>query len=167
LASAYALGTWLVPPTDDEAAKIHHWLGAGVGLTGIAGVFCSVMVYQFTQRPFWSGTFTGVKFLLTTLLLGTATALVTAVIASSLSASTAIRQTMTVYGEDLCRGIMALAGAKLVFEAAMFVHLRSKQNTPLRRTATLMTGELVGPTLQRFLFGVVGGIALPAQLLAS
>lgn len=39
--------------------------GSGAALTGLAGVFCSVMVYVFTQRPFWSMKQTGTRFGLT------------------------------------------------------------------------------------------------------
>ena len=39
-------------------------------LTGLLGVFCSVMVYVFTQRPFWSFRHTGTRFGLTLLAAG-------------------------------------------------------------------------------------------------
>ncbi|MCG8602726.1 MAG: dimethyl sulfoxide reductase anchor subunit [Verrucomicrobiales bacterium] len=42
----------------------------GAATLGIIGVFCSVMVYAFTQRPFWNLTQTGTRFGLTLLAAG-------------------------------------------------------------------------------------------------
>jgi hypothetical protein len=59
-------------------------------------------------------------------------------------------------------GLMLAAGCKLLFEASLFRHLSSKQMTPLRRSALLMTGVLARSTKWRFALGVVGGLLLPA-----
>src|SRR5690606_525841 len=44
-------------------------------LAGWCGVYSSVRIYQFTHRAFWAGLRTSLKFWLTTLLLGLATAM--------------------------------------------------------------------------------------------
>lgn len=52
------------------------WVSGGLALSsigaGMLGVFCSVMVYVFTKRPFWSLEQTGTRFGLTLLGLGAA-----------------------------------------------------------------------------------------------
>ena len=47
-------------------------LGVGATATGLLGVFCSVMVYVFTKRPFWSLPLTGFRFGFTGIILGAA-----------------------------------------------------------------------------------------------
>ena len=51
--------------------------GIGVAVTGLAGVFSSMMIYRDTRRTFWRMKFTSVKFAGTTVLLGPATILFT------------------------------------------------------------------------------------------
>jgi hypothetical protein len=53
---------------------------------------------------------------------------------------------------------------KLAFEATLFRHLRDTEHTPLKRTACLMTTNLSSVTLNRFAFGLLGGVALPAVM---
>ncbi len=56
-------------------------LGLWTALTGVFGVFCSVMVYVKTQRPFWSGHRTGSQFSLTCAVLGLPIALLVSLVA--------------------------------------------------------------------------------------
>jgi hypothetical protein len=46
----------------------------------------------------------------------------------------------------------------------IFLHLRDRRHTPLKRTALLLTGPLDAPTLKRFFFGALGGVVLPVVL---
>ncbi|MEE8129854.1 MAG: DmsC/YnfH family molybdoenzyme membrane anchor subunit, partial [Vicinamibacterales bacterium] len=72
LAVVYAVWPWFGSSTGVGHATAPNWLGWSVALSGVAGVLCSVMVYQYTKRDFWNGPSTGCKFLLTTIVLGLA-----------------------------------------------------------------------------------------------
>ena len=142
------------------------WLGWGVALSGAAGVLCSVMVYQYTKRDFWNGPATACRFLLTSAVLGLAAAWIPLMIAVAAGADAAAAA-IDGYGVLLCRGLMAAAAAKLLFEAAVFRHLAARQTTSLKRTALLMSGPLLNVTMARFAAGFLGGVAVPALLLLS
>ncbi len=58
LASLYALSVVIVGPWS-------RWLGWGVAATGVVAVFCSTMIYVFTQRECWSLIRVAVRFVLT------------------------------------------------------------------------------------------------------
>ena len=169
LAAAYAawLGlehaAWIGQQGDARPAV---WLGWSVALSGTAGVICSVMVYQYTKRDFWNGPATACRFLLTTAVLGLAAAWIPLMIATAAGAAAA-GAAIDAYGAMLCRGLMAATAAKLLFEAALFRHLASRQTTSLKRTAQLMSGALLNVTIMRFAAGLLGGIAMPALLLLS
>ena len=163
LAAVYAAVLWFFPHLD-----VTGWplvLGGSVVAAGLAGVFCSMMIYVFTQRPFWSGSRTFVKFSLTTVWLGLSTVLAVSLMAAGLSDSLGVRELMGDYGRWLCQGIVCVASAKLLYEASLFGHLASKQATPLNRSARLMVGELGVWTQCRFATGLIGGIALPLAML--
>ena len=132
---------------------------------GLAGVFCSMMIYVYTQRPFWSGSRTFVKFSLTTLWLGLSTVLAVSLVAAGFSEALGVRALMADYGRWLCHGIVYVAVAKLLYEASLFRHLASKQATPLNRSARLMVSELGVWSRGRFAAGVIGGIILPLMML--
>ncbi len=140
-------------------------LGASVGIAGIAGVFCSIMIYHFTRRELWSGTHTAIRFLLTTALLGVASYWLTLMLLALAGGSDSARLVIEEYGASLCKIQIAIASAKLVFEASLLRHLKSRQNTPLKRSALLMTGELSQFALARFACGLLGGILMPGFLL--
>ncbi|OYV87447.1 MAG: hypothetical protein B7Z73_10075 [Planctomycetia bacterium 21-64-5] len=74
-AVVYAASTWWSNP--GEASAGDTLLAFAVVGLGLAGVFCSVMVYAVTRRAFWNVAATSAKFLLTMFILGTATALST------------------------------------------------------------------------------------------
>ncbi len=165
LAVTYAAWPWMARLGAGGAAP--PWLGWTVAGVGVAGIGCSVMVYQFTRKDFWNGWSTGCKFLLTAAVLGLAAAwlslMVTAVWTESAASSAALER----YGPVLCRALIAAAALKLLFEAALFRHLAARSTTSLKRTALLMSGALSQVTAARFAAGVVGGIAMPALVLTS
>src|SRR5207248_3383909 len=68
LAVPYALARWL--PAGSRAVAV---LGGVVAASGLAGVFCSVMVYATTHRSSWRAGVVGWKFGLTTAVCGLAT----------------------------------------------------------------------------------------------
>jgi formate dehydrogenase iron-sulfur subunit len=124
-------------------------LGQAVTLSGVGAVLCSVMVYAATRRAAWRTPLTTVRFLLSTLVLGSA---MVALIATWISAER----------ERLFALLALSAAAKLVFELAVFRHLSQRQHTELKRTALLMLGDLATVTFWRFACGGFGGVFLAA-----
>ncbi|MDB4972335.1 MAG: molybdopterin oxidoreductase [Myxococcaceae bacterium] len=129
----------------------------GAILSGLFGVFCSVMVYVATRREQWSFTQTGVKFFSTTLLLGCA---------SVLTVST-WGETAEVAGRpSLLQSVIVVATLlKLAFEGQSLSHASDRRSTALKRMAVVMRGELLRVTLSRFALLLVGGLLLPLGLI--
>lgn len=162
----YATGNWLGPEALVGSVVWQRWVGWGVGAFGIAGVFCSVMIYAFTRRDFWRFPQTTIRFALTSLVLGIATVWLTLLLLS-LSGSPDANAVIELRGTLICQSLLVVAGTKLVFEAGLFRHLAGRQVTQFKRSALLMAGPLAGYTLARFACGVLGGLAMPAFLLRS
>jgi len=138
------------------------WL---VSLTGVAGVFCSVMIYVFTGREFWSFGPTLMKFGLTGTVLGlTATwlsLLVFGLFVDATSADALLQQ----IGPALLKALVVAAAAKLVLEGSLLRHLWHRRQSPLKRSARLIAGPLAGAMFARCACGVLGGIVMPLFLL--
>jgi Fe-S-cluster-containing dehydrogenase component/DMSO reductase anchor subunit len=137
-------------------------LGIAVTISGLGGVFCSIMIYQDTRRSFWRTTMTSVKFIATMLLLGPATILFSMLLQSvfvpAIAAQTLFHQIVNL----LCGFVAAATTAKLLCELTVFTHLNDADWTNMKRTAILMSGELKGATISRFVSGTLGGVVLPA-----
>jgi len=148
----------------DAAQWIIQSLGWSVAASGVIGVFCSIMIYVFTQRECWSFVRVSVRFAFTSAMLGVAAVwlsiLVSTLVVSLPALFTYVRQ----YGPVLCRTLAAITVAKLVWECAIFRHLWLRKMTPLKRSALLLTGELSNATLARFALGLLGGAVLPMLL---
>ena len=129
-------------------------LGWATVVSGLIGVFCSAMIYHDTRRDFWHLRWSGLKFLGTTALLGTATVLW---ISSVTSPPGSILETLA--------GLTALFGLlKLATELPILHSLRVEDYSPLHKTALLLSGRF-GPLHRvRVALGWIGGIALPAVL---
>jgi Fe-S-cluster-containing dehydrogenase component/DMSO reductase anchor subunit len=127
-----------------------------VVLSGLLAVGCSVMVYVATRRESWQPGRTTLLFFGTAAVLGCATVLAM----SALFGAAAAAQRAA----DLL--LVATAG-KLLFEAAIFRHLRQRRHTALKRTALVMARGLPRLTQLRFACGVAGGILLPALVRAG
>jgi len=166
LAAAYSAAAWFAP-SNSFAFQAANALGGFAAASGVAAVVCSIMIYVDTHRPFWSGSRTSVKFLLTMFVLGIPVGLAVSLAACGWSTELTAEQIMQDYGYVLCQALMVAVGAKLLFELGVFANLRQKNLTPLRRTALLMTGELVRSTKIRFLAGSAGGLLLPLLLLSQ
>jgi Fe-S-cluster-containing dehydrogenase component/DMSO reductase anchor subunit len=166
-ASLYAALPWANSIGIQISARASDVLGWGVVASGLAGVFCSVMVYDSTRRPLWHWSRTGLRFLLTGAVLGIPTSLLIAFAAAATTDSLTVRQIMRDYGNSFCGVLAIIAAGKLLFEASLFIHLGSRRLTPMRRTAMLAAGELGQKTAQRFLCGLLGGIVLPGMLYLS
>jgi Fe-S-cluster-containing dehydrogenase component/DMSO reductase anchor subunit len=170
LATTYAVVAWFGPNCamlDWVAGPLLASLGWSVVFAGMAGIGCSIMIYRSTHRRFWSGTAASVKFLLTTLVLGVATTLVTSVAAAAGMSRLRLNEVWGEYGASLVRLLVAAAGMKLLVEVTSLRHFRAKQNSPARRSAMLMIGPLARTTAWRFICGALGGVVLPAFVLAQ
>ena len=162
-ASAYAgllLFGHLLPTWMGQLSRIAGW---GVVIAGGVALMCSVMIYVVTRREFWSLERTCLRFVLTAALLGTATFWVTITIAENFGTASILAQSTTwrEIQSQLTRGVMLIAIAKLLFEAALFRHLFTSHVTTLKRSAQLHIGELANVTLARFAAGMVGGVLIP------
>ena len=150
---------WLVP--------IANLLSLMTVLSGAAGVLCSVMIYVKTRRPFWSIHRTAGQFVLTSLVLGLPVALLVSLATCYWFPELTSHAILESYGQSLCRWLMVAVTLKLLLEASVLGWLRSRQFTPLKRTALLLTGELSMTNLLRYFFGVMGGLLLPLVLLSN
>ena len=141
---------WLAAPTASDA------LGTLVVVSGLAGVGCSVMLYVKTAREWWSGARTAFRFFATAAVLGLATTLV------SLLAFGCGPSGRVCVGVTLAARLLAIAtGVKLAWEASILLHLRDKQWGSLRRTASLLLGELRREAGARLALGLAGGVLAP------
>ena len=165
-ATAYAAIPWLEFLGLPVSQTWERVLGGAVAISGLAGVGCSVMLYASTRRILWNPFYTGVKFLLTCLVLGIPLALLIRLAVAATSSGT-IDLAMQESGGTLCQSLIGFMAAKLIVEAAIFGWLSSRTFTPLRRTAVLMTGCLAGVTQARFAVGGLGGVALPGLLMLT
>jgi DMSO reductase anchor subunit/ferredoxin len=174
LALIYAGSFWL--PTLSRFVNIPFWrelsssplqdaFEIGVAFTGLAAVFCSMMIYADTRRTFWRMTFTAPKFAGTTLLLGPATILFTMTLQSVLSPATAAQPAFRQVVVLLCGFLVIATTAKLCWELRVFAHLNDHDSTDMKRTVLLLSGVLRRATTLRFVCGALGGITLPALVL--
>ena len=162
LAVLYAGSVWMSDATAPATRSMQTALGTAVVLAGLSGIFCSIMIYHCTRRRLWNGAATTTRFLLTTIVLGLATALFTTAIGAAFSSAAGTAAVASGFAEIVFPGLIVAVACKLAFEASLFIHLRSKQHTPMKRSALLMTGDLATAAKWRIALGVVGGILMPA-----
>jgi hypothetical protein len=172
LASTYAALTFLASRGSDSSAyavgsNLIRMLGWSVAVVGAGAVFCSVMIYVFTQRECWSFARVLLRFVSTSALLGIAVVWFTILGLALAHPSPELTQLVRQHGASLCGSLIVLAGTKLLWEAAIFRHLFSWRMTPLKRSALLMSRELSSIVLARFAAGALGGVVMPAFLLMS
>jgi DMSO reductase anchor subunit len=136
-------------------------LQPAAALAGLAGVFCSVMIYVDTRRAFWNLPLTGFKFFMSGVLLGIPTVVFVSLLGAAWSETLTCAAVMNGFGYRLLQGLVAATLVKLGVEALVLGHLRDKKHTPLKRTALLLTGELARAALWRVGAGVLGGVLLP------
>ncbi len=140
-------------------------LAAGVVAAGLLGVFCSVMVYKDTRRPLWDSTLTNFKFFMTTMILGGHAILFVSI------AATFNHPVFNPVYVMRCAGItlvvlLTLANViKIGTEAVLLWYWKTQKATTLKKIAMLMTEHLCFKTLQRFIYGIAGGIILPVLFL--
>lgn len=146
---------------DVELIELLGWSVAG---SGAIAVFCSIMIYVFTQRECWSPLRVGVRFVLTATLLGIAATWLSILVMAMTTPSHQSAELVTDFGPTLCRALIVVSLAKLAWEASIFRHLLMRRNTPLRRSALLLSRDLSSLALVRFALGLLGGVLMPALL---
>ena len=152
------IGGPLVP--EPIAKLVEQGTSSVVAVTGLLGVFCSVMIYHVTLRLFWAGWNTGLKFFGTTVLLGAATsAAITALCGVS---QPELAPLLPHALGTLLRVVMFSTGFKLAHELSLLLHLGDKQQGELKRSALLLTHDLSQLGILRLVCGVLGGLILPA-----
>jgi DMSO reductase anchor subunit len=140
-ASAFAASA-LLPPL----AALEPWLAVAAAATGVAAVFCSVMIYADTHRPLWRFAHTAPLFALTCVALGAGAACV----AERSGAAPALAL------------IWAAANAvKLRFEVRLARHEKGAHWTALKKSALLVAGPLRRVARARATLGWLCGVALP------
>ena len=164
-ASAYAAAVFLVERTAFKLSPLIEPLSWSVAATGAIAVFCSVMIYVFTQREYWSFSRVGARFTLTCALLGIAAMWLSMLAAMIAAPSLQLTELVAKVSPLLCRALIIASAVKLTWEAAIFRHLLFRRMTPLRRSAMLHTGELSRVTLARFALGILGGVLMPLFIL--
>jgi formate dehydrogenase iron-sulfur subunit len=137
------------------ASPLHR----GAALVGLAGVFCSVMVYVATKREQWSAAHTGLKFFGSTVLLGGASVVVVSVFTLPAGAFPGTASIMWL--------VFGAAVIKLCFEGQELSNARNLRQSALKRMAIVMLGELRQTTALRFALLLAGGLLLPLLIATS
>jgi Fe-S-cluster-containing dehydrogenase component/DMSO reductase anchor subunit len=126
---------------------------------GVAGVFCSVMVYVATQRPHWAWPRTGIAFFGALVLLGSACA---TLVTSLMSDITQHPSPAVVFGL-----LTVFTGAiiKLTFEHRRVHHTPPGSPDSVEKMARTIRERLNGFARVRTVVGLIGGILIPIALL--
>ena len=170
LSTIYAFSYWLHPMKN----WVDRWMGNKIvlghnvdllgvfcALWGVAGIFCSVMVYKKTKRPFWDHPATVLKFFMTTIILGASGVLASSLIFSLMFLNITRTPVLSSFGRMFCFVICAASLFKLILETTIFAHLNNPNLSSFKKTAWLMTRTFRSATAGRFICGVFGGIVFP------
>lgn len=152
LAGASVLLGLIGPELADRWPALGIGLAIGAAASGIAGVACSVMVYQVTRRPAWSGLRVVCRFVGTTLLLGLAARL------------TVGAWEGVVPGPAAWAALAALAMAKVAAESELLDHRHRPGSGLLGRSSRVLRGPLAGGWRWRVALGLAAGVLLPLTL---
>ena len=123
-----------------ESPSWIRWLGWSVAASGLFAVFCSTMIYVFTQRECWSFVRVGIRFALTSAILGVAAVWLSILASALVSPSATLFALVHECGPVLCWTLLALTTTKLAWEGAILRHLWLRKMTPLKRSALLNDG---------------------------
>ena len=133
-AMIFAAACWLKP---------QHWavdlLEIVVAASGAAGVFSSVMIYVVTGREFWSFGWTAAKFVLTSAVLGIATTWFLILLFAVFIDNSAANLLSESVSPTLVKALIAASVAKLLLEVSVFRFLFARRNSPLKRSAQLLS----------------------------
>jgi Fe-S-cluster-containing dehydrogenase component/DMSO reductase anchor subunit len=130
------------------------WVGAAAAVTGVLGVICSGMLYHATRRVWWRAGRSVGRFILTTAVLGCASALLLVPGFSAVWLVAATLLKLTAESRWLLCDDTSLADEP----APAAAHL---QNWSLARSVRLLDTRLALPNRLRFLLTFVGVFILP------
>jgi formate dehydrogenase iron-sulfur subunit len=155
---AVVFGTWFPLATTYAAVRLgwiplapdplRSTLAIGTAALGLAGLFCSVMIYVDTRREFWRFASTAPRFFGSALVLGLASVLATP-------------------GAPPTIGFVLVAATllKFAFELGALDPLNGANDhtplTPALKTARLLVGPLRREFILRLMCGGLGGVLLP------
>jgi formate dehydrogenase iron-sulfur subunit len=159
---AMLFGAWLPLSTAYLAVRLgwvalpagpwRSLLAFGTAGLGLAGLFCSVMIYVATRREFWSFTRTAPRFFGTAILLGLAGALATPSAPPALGFALAAATLLKL-------GLEALALIPLLSPASPTAAFSAE-----RKSALLLVGKLRVGASMRVVSAMIGGVILPALI---
>jgi Fe-S-cluster-containing dehydrogenase component/DMSO reductase anchor subunit len=129
-------------------------LGWGTLLSGLLGVFCSVMIYHDTQRPFWYFPVSFGKFFGTTVGLAIAAYVV---IATGVSAA----PTFSLFA------LLVVFAVKLGCESMQLTHASGFEMNPSKKSALTMLYPLRGILVARLTLSLIGLLAFGFLLIDS
>ena len=160
----------LLSIVDRDAAGWLAGMADGLGMAatacGLLAVFTSIMIYVRTRRPRWRFGRTATDFLLTTLVLGLPLTLVTSV-AGALYGGFSVRDVTGGMGSDIAAWLLGVTLFKLAVEGYRLRPLGSNWFPPERRAAMLLRGDLSMLAVWQFVTSLLGGVLVPAVLLAQ
>lgn len=140
-------------------------LAGAVSAMGLFAVFASVMVYRDTKRILWDTPMTTFKFFMTTAMLGVITVMAVSLSACAGYAPQDLAHVLSAVGRPLAKALVFLTLVKMIVEVSLFSHLRHPRMTALKKSAVLMSGPLQAWTMQRFVYGAIGGLVMPVLFL--
>ena len=141
---------------DGVPQALEFVLGLSTVVSGLVGVFCSVMIYHDTQRPFWDFPVSYGKFFGTTCMLSLgAFMMVTAIID---------QEALPLLGVSV---LIAFSLLKLILEATQLRAAKEAGMTPAKKSALLMLKPLRLITIARYGFGVLGILSFVALALGG
>src|SRR6185312_3045980 len=102
----------LLPPA--LVTRVTEGLLSAVAAAGLAGIFCSAMIYDATKRAFWSGTSAAFKFFTTAAIVGIALTLLTFTAGATVLGGEVARQSVAGLVPALSALLAGVSALKLV-----------------------------------------------------
>jgi len=161
-AATYAAAVW----SGKLSIATMNLLGWGVVATGLLGLFCSIMIYVFTKREFWSFEQTATKFTLTAAVMGIATTFLVLLLSILSGQVTVVEQLDSALRRPLAMSLIIVSAMKVLYELSILLNLTHHYNSSLKRSALLLIGPLSSVSFGRIATGVLGGVVMPAFLLS-
>jgi Fe-S-cluster-containing dehydrogenase component/DMSO reductase anchor subunit len=159
LAMLYAASFWSPVPIP---RPVRDALLSAVVAAGIGGVACSVLIYHTTRRAWWHATSTGFKFAMTTLVLGLATTNLSLAIGAQIL-DPADRPALASLVAAVVRLLIAAGIAKALGELGSLLSLGDRSYSELKRSAVLLTHDLLGYFVLRFVLIALGLLISASQ----
>ncbi|WP_339745778.1 DmsC/YnfH family molybdoenzyme membrane anchor subunit [uncultured Rubinisphaera sp.] len=159
-AGAFFSSFWIPAGWMPMQSVIQNYGGWVAIVTGYIGVGCSIMIYQCTQRSFWNGAYTTMKFMLTTLVGGIAFLMIITPLIARLFGDDNAWQLATTGMVHLSGLLMVAVIAKLIAEGWVFRHLQYEEDSSLKTSAELLVEPL------RYVLGTRMAFALLSMALA-